>query len=170
MGVPYLIKSLNYSFVNHIKKCLPSIREKFIHLISVSLTFIELPVKWVRFPAVRGLWAVRWQQLKEHDHPELDIKVLHGVQGPATYLRNYKLRLDGNYLKESNDELMGGSRINYIFTEIFRKTILEMDPFDNFSDNDIRTAIKNSNGITPVLFVPEGAFENLTKQQIARFC
>jgi len=73
-------------------------------------------------------------------------------------------------LKESNDELMGGSRINYIFTEIFRKTILEMDPFDNFSDNDIRTAIKNSNGITPVLFVPEGAFENLTKQQIARFC
>lgn len=70
---------------------------------------------------------------------------------------------DGKYLKASNDELIGGARVNYIFTNIFKKCILEIDPFDQLSDEDIRTAIKTSNGIRPSLFVPEGAFENLVK-------
>jgi hypothetical protein len=30
-------------------------------------------------------------------------------------------------------------------------------------DEDIRTAIKNANGLRPSLFVPEDAFENLVK-------
>lgn len=76
--------------------------------------------------------------------------------------------LDGKYLKSSNDELIGGARVNYIFNNIFKKCILEIDPFDQLSDNDIRIAIKTSNGIRPSLFVPEGAFENLVKQQISR--
>jgi len=29
-------------------------------------------------------------------------------------------------------------------------------------------AIKNANGLRPSLFIPEGAFENLVKQQIMR--
>lgn len=71
--------------------------------------------------------------------------------------------IDGKYLKLNNDELMGGSRINYIFNEIFRKSINSIDPFEILSDEDIRTAIKNANGLRPSLFVPEGAFENLVR-------
>jgi len=67
-------------------------------------------------------------------------------------------------LKATNDELVGGARVNYIFNNIFKKCILEIDPFDQLSDDDIRTAIKTSNGIRPSLFVPEGAFENLVRQ------
>jgi len=39
-----------------------------------------------------------------------------------------------------------------------------MDPFDILKDDDIRTAIKNSNGLKSSLFIPEMAFENLVKQ------
>ena len=51
---------------------------------------------------------------------------------------------------------------------MFIKSILNIDPFDSMSDEDIKTAIRNSNGLKPSLFVPEGAFVILVKQQIAR--
>lgn len=38
-----------------------------------------------------------------------------------------------------------------------------MNPFDILNDDDIRTAIKNANGIRPSLFVPEGAFVLLVR-------
>ena len=63
----------------------------------------------------------------------------------------------------SSKELNGGSRIIHVFNEIFRKTISRMNPFDILTDDDIRTAIKNANGIRPSLFVPEGAFEILVR-------
>lgn len=71
--------------------------------------------------------------------------------------------LEGKCLDITSRELIGGSRIIYVFNETFRKTILKMNPFDILSDDDIRTAIKNANGIRPSLFVPEGAFELLVR-------
>lgn len=61
-------------------------------------------------------------------------------------------------MKSSNDELLGGSRINYIYFEIFRKTLYSIDPFDCLSEEEIRIAIKNANGLNPSLFIPESAF------------
>ena len=58
----------------------------------------------------------------------------------------------------------GGARINHIFEIEYKKAIQKIDPFDNLSDDDIRTAIKNSGALRPALFVPEGAFEILIKQ------
>lgn len=75
----------------------------------------------------------------------------------------YKDMLEGKYLSYNSEELIGGSRIIYVFNDIFRKTISKMNPFDILTDDDIRTAIKNANGIRPSLFVPEGAFEILVR-------
>lgn len=75
----------------------------------------------------------------------------------------YKDMLEGKYISFTSDELIGGSRIIYVFNEIYRKTVQKMNPFDILSDDDIRTAIKNANGIRPSLFVPEGAFELLVR-------
>ena len=47
--------------------------------------------------------------------------------------------------------------------DIFKKAINDIDPFDNLSDQDIQTAIKNASAMNPSLFVPEGAFEVLVK-------
>ena len=45
---------------------------------------------------------------------------------------------------------------------------MNVDPFEHLTEQDIQTAIKNSAAMNPSLFVPEGAFEVLVKQQIAR--
>jgi dynamin 1-like protein len=90
------------------------------------------------------------------------------------------------------NELYGGARISYIFTEIFGRslqvTVLKllklrfycitysrvlclyqnMDPFDGLSDDDIRTAICNANGTRQSLFVPEISFDLLVRRQITR--
>lgn len=63
---------------------------------------------------------------------------------------------------------MGGSRLNYIFYEVFNKTLLKVDPFDRLTDEDLKTAIRNASSLRPNLFVPEVAFEVLSKQQIQR--
>jgi dynamin 1-like protein len=44
----------------------------------------------------------------------------------------------------------------------------EVNPFDNLSDEDIRTTIRNANGPRQSLFVPEVSFELLAKRQIKR--
>jgi dynamin 1-like protein len=64
--------------------------------------------------------------------------------------------------------LKGGSRLNYIFYEVYTKAILNIDPFDQLSDEDIKTAIRNASGLRPNLLVPEAAFEILSKKQIKR--
>lgn len=63
---------------------------------------------------------------------------------------------------------MGGSRLNFIFYEVFNKTLSNVDPFDALSDEDLKTAIRNASSLRPNLFVPEVAFEVMSKQQIQR--
>jgi dynamin 1-like protein len=84
------------------------------------------------------------------------------------FIKAYGDMLDGRFVKESAVEMQGGSRINYIFHELFRKVINQIDPFEYLSDQDIQTAIKNASAMSPSLFVPEQAFEVLVRQQIAR--
>lgn len=58
---------------------------------------------------------------------------------------------------------MGGSRISHIFFEVYCKAVSEIDPFDELTDEDIKTAIRNASSLRPNLFVPEVAFEVLSK-------
>ncbi len=74
--------------------------------------------------------------------------------------------IDGTSLEISTKELCGGARIYYIFNEIFGHALQSIDPTHNLSLSDIRTAIRNSTGPRPSLFVPEVAFDLLVKPQI----
>eukprot|EP00899_Mesostigma_viride_P023008 jgi/Mesvir1/3892/Mv19838-RA.2 len=65
-------------------------------------------------------------------------------------------------------ELAGGARIHYIFQDIFVKSLEEVDPCDDLTDADIRTALQNATGPRAVLFVPEVPFEMLVRRQISR--
>lgn len=67
-------------------------------------------------------------------------------------------------MKDTAYELKGGSRLNYIFYDVYVKAIQDIDPFDALTDEDIKTAIRNSSSLKPNLFVPEVAFEILSKQ------
>ena len=82
----------------------------------------------------------------------------------AKYAGQYAEFLEGRFVKDTASHLKGGSRLNYIFFENYTKAISEIDPFDALSDEDIKTAIRNASALGTSLFVPEVAFENLSKQ------
>lgn len=81
----------------------------------------------------------------------------------AKYARAFEEFLEGKFVKDTACELKGASRINYIFYDVYSKAIKDIDPFDALTDDDIKTAIRNSSSLRPNLFVPEIAFEILTK-------
>lgn len=149
MGVPFLVKTLNVSFIQHIKKSLPRIRENIIEQI-----------------------LIKEQEMKQYGEVDLSndkqSKGLYILKLISSFTSAFSEMIRGKYIKSLNEELLGGARVNYILFDIFRNSILQMDPFDIIKDDDIRTAIKNANGLKSSLFIPEVAFENLIKQQIMR--
>lgn len=82
------------------------------------------------------------------------------------FARDFVSAIDGTSLDISTKELCGGARIYYIFHDVFGRALESIDPANNLSTQDIRTAIRNSTGPRPSLFVPEVAFELLVKPQI----
>ena len=81
----------------------------------------------------------------------------------AKFTQSYSEFLEGRFVKETARELMGGSRLNHIFYEVYTKTMNNVDPFDALTDEDLKTAIRNASSLRPNLFVPEVAFEVLSK-------
>ena len=81
----------------------------------------------------------------------------------AKYAASYSEFLEGRFVKDTASELKGGSRLNYIFYEIYTVAISAIDPFDALTDYDLKTAIRNASSLKPNLFVPEVAFEVLSK-------
>lgn len=86
----------------------------------------------------------------------------------AKYSSSFSEFLEGKFVKDTAVEFKGGSRLNHIFFQIFTVTIQNIDPFDALTDDDLKTAIRNASSLKPNLFVPEVAFEVLSKQQISR--
>ena len=82
----------------------------------------------------------------------------------AKYAASYSEFLEGRFVKDTDTELKGGSRLNYILYENYTAAISNIDPFDALTDDDIKTAIRNASSLRPNLFVPEVAFEVLSKQ------
>lgn len=81
----------------------------------------------------------------------------------------YEAMIDGKLTDNlSTDELYGGARINYIFNEVFSKYLSQLNPLEDLSPIDIKTAISNTTGPKAALFVPEAAFELLVRRQLAK--
>lgn len=81
----------------------------------------------------------------------------------SRFLEEYTKKLEGRFVRDVATECLGGARINYIFHKVFRNVINGIDPFDNLTEQDIQTAIKNASAMSTSLFVPEGAFEVLVR-------
>ena len=82
----------------------------------------------------------------------------------AKYSKQFEEFIEGKFVKDTAYELKGGSRLNYIFYDVFNEALINIDPFDALGDEDIKTAIRNATSLKPNLFVPEVAFEILCKQ------
>jgi len=82
------------------------------------------------------------------------------------FARDFISSIEGTSLEISTKELCGGARIYYIFNDVFGSALQSINATQNLDSQDIRTAIRNSTGPRPSLFVPEVAFELLVKPQI----
>ncbi|KAK1351378.1 Dynamin-related protein 3A [Heracleum sosnowskyi] len=86
----------------------------------------------------------------------------------SKYSEAFSSMIEGKNEEMLTSELSGGARIHYIFQSIFVKSLEEVDPCEDLTNDDIRTAIQNAPGPRLALFVPEVPFEVLTRRQIAR--
>ena len=82
------------------------------------------------------------------------------------FARDFVASIEGTNVDISTKELSGGARIYYIFNDVFGHALSSIEPNSNLDNQDIRTAIRNSTGPRPSLFVPEVAFDLLVKPQI----
>ncbi len=149
MGIKCLSLKLNSLLIRHVKKCLPYIKDKIQCLMIQKEQELESLGSTMEFEGEGGARAI----------------MLHIV---TKFAKKFNAYLEGHFVKESTDELKGGSRIHYIFHTTLFNTIEKLDPLKSLSDEDIRTCIKNCSALSPSLFVEEKAFTILMKQQIAR--
>lgn len=152
MGTQYLSKTLNTILMHHIRDCLPEIKSKIGSMVGDldnELVDMGSPTESMSKTEMGGCLLNLISHFSANFTNSLDGRnhALNGVE---------------------MNELYGGARISYIFNDIFAKSLQEVNPFDNLSDEDIRTTIRNANGPRQSLFVPEVSFELLAKRQIKR--
>jgi len=145
-GTQYLAKTLNQTLMTHIRERLPDIKARLNTL--MGQTQQEL--------ASYGTDAFTG---KEHRGSLI-------LQLMTRFATSFISSIDGTSSEISTKELCGGARIYYIFNSVFGNSLESIDPTHNLSVLDIRTAIRNSTGPRPSLFVPELAFDLLVKPQI----
>ncbi|KAI7868478.1 Dynamin central region-domain-containing protein [Spinellus fusiger] len=146
-GTQYLGKLLNTLLLAHIKEKLPELRSRLSSLMSQTQ-----------------------QDLAQLGEPSLTTEsehhgalVLHML---TRFANAFVAAIDGTCYELSTKELCGGARIYYIFNHVFGNALDAIRPCSHLTNNDIRTAIRNSTGPRPSLFVPEIAFDLLVKPQI----
>lgn len=145
-GTQYLAKCLNTTLMTHIRERLPDIKAR-----------------------LNTLMGQTQQELASYGDVAFTGKEHRGsliLQLMTRFASSFISSIDGTSSEISTKELCGGARIYYIFNSVFGNSLETIDPTTNLSALDIRTAIRNSTGPRPSLFVPEMAFDLLVKPQI----
>lgn len=65
-------------------------------------------------------------QLFKDDSQNESMLILNVI---AKFATSYGEFIDGKFVKETASELMGGSRLSYIFYEVFNRSLNDVDPF-----------------------------------------
>lgn len=145
-GTQFLAKTLNTTLMSHIRERLPDIKAR-----------------------LNTLMGQTQQELAGYGDMHFSGKEHRGsliLQLMTRFATSFISSIDGTSAEISTKELCGGARIYYIFNSVFGSSLESIDPTSNLTALDIRTAIRNSTGPRPSLFVPEMAFDLLVKPQI----
>ena len=142
--------------MHHIRDCLPDLK----HRIGRMMTDIQQELDALGSPTQNASRSARGAAL---------LSLLSKFANNFASILEGKGSQDGKRtFRHPVDELMGGARISYIFTEVFAGSLTGVQPFDGLTDEEIRTTICNANGTRPALFVPEVSFDILVRRQVAR--
>ncbi|KAF7317763.1 Dynamin-related protein DNM1 [Mycena kentingensis (nom. inval.)] len=146
-GTKYLAKTLNQVLMNHIRDKLPDMKARLNTLMGQAQQELNSFGDSDSFggPNQQGALILRLM---------------------TQFARDFVASIEGTKVDVSTKELSGGARIYYIFNDVFGQALDSLDATQNLENQDIRTAIRNSTGPRPSLFVPEIAFDLLVKPQI----
>ena len=146
MGIPYLSTRLNQLLIKHIKESLPQFKENLSKMLKSS----------------REELASYGEGL-DGNYEKMSNLILKIIETFSTIFRE---NIEGS--TDSVHEASLGAKIKEILFKCYKESINRIDIFDNLTDEMISTAIKNTLGIRSSLFIPEQAFEMLTKKLILR--
>ncbi|KAK7685765.1 hypothetical protein QCA50_011111 [Cerrena zonata] len=146
-GTRYLARSLNQVLMNHIREKLPDMKARLNTLMGQA----QQELNSFGDAAVYG---------DKNQQGALILRLM------TQFARDFVSSIEGTSVDISTKELSGGARIYYIFNDVFGSALNSIDATHNLDSQDIRTAIRNSTGPRPSLFVPEIAFDLLVKPQI----
>ncbi|KAJ8487215.1 hypothetical protein ONZ45_g14418 [Pleurotus djamor] len=146
-GTQYLAKTLNQVLMNHIRDKLPDMKARLNTLMGQA----QQELNSFGDAAIFG---------DKNQQGGLILRLM------TQFARDFVSSIEGTNVDISTKELSGGARIYYIFNDVFGQALASIDSTQNLDNQDIRTAIRNSTGPRPSLFVPEAAFELLVKPQI----
>lgn len=162
-GTPFLAWRLNALLTDHIKAHLPRLRMRVEQMVYEAE-----------------------EELQQYDEIADGSKASKGailIDVLSNYAREFCALLDGSAQmlaarrsgrnptakgRAAAHELLGGSRIQFIFDRVFQETLFQLDGCDGLTDAEILVAIRNSRGARNTLFVPEIPFEQLVVRQIER--
>ncbi|KAG6885760.1 hypothetical protein C0993_010272 [Termitomyces sp. T159_Od127] len=146
-GTKYLAKTLNQVLMNHIREKLPDMKARLNTLMGQA----QQELNSFGDSAIFG---------DKNQQGSLILRLM------TQFARDFIASIEGTRVDISTKELSGGARIYYIFNDVFGQALASIDATHNLENQDIRTAIRNSTGPRPSLFVPEIAFDLLVKPQI----
>ncbi|KAG6816531.1 hypothetical protein H0H87_005393 [Tephrocybe sp. NHM501043] len=146
-GTKYLAKTLNQVLMNHIRDKLPDMKARLNTLMGQA----QQELNSFGDSAIFG---------DKNQQGSLILRLM------TQFARDFVASIEGTKVDISTKELSGGARIYYIFNDVFGQALASIDATHNLENQDIRTAIRNSTGPRPSLFVPEIAFDLLVKPQI----
>ena len=146
-GTKYLAKTLNQVLLNHIRDKLPDMKARLNTLMGQA----QQELNSFGDAAIYG---------DKNQQGALVLRLM------TQFARDFVASIEGTSVDISTKELSGGARIYYIFNDVFGTALTNIDATHNLDSQDIRTAIRNSTGPRPSLFVPEIAFDLLVKPQI----
>ncbi|KAI0047146.1 hypothetical protein FA95DRAFT_1492947 [Auriscalpium vulgare] len=146
-GTKYLAKTLNQVLLNHIRDKLPDMKARLNTLMGQA----QQELNSFGDSAIYG---------DANQQGGLVLRLM------TQFARDFVSSIEGTNVEISTKELSGGARIYYIFNDVFGHALASIDSMQNLDNQDIRTAIRNSTGPRPSLFVPEIAFDLLVKPQI----
>ncbi|KHN34016.1 Dynamin-related protein 3A [Glycine soja] len=148
-GIPQLAKRLNQILAQHIMAVLPGLRAR------ISTSLVAVAKEYASYGEITESKACAGQAA-------LLLNIL------SKYCEAFSSMVEGNNEEISTSELFGGARIHYIFQSIFFRSLEEVDPCEDLTDDDIRTAIQNATGPKSAVFAPSVPFKVLVRRQISR--
>ena len=149
-GTTQLAVKCNRLLTSHIRRTLPDLKAALqvkIRAVKSELEIYGEPVP--RDPAAAGPYLL-------------------GLLGK--FSQEFKSVIEGGGSQEiQTKDLNGGARVRYILDENFAQKLGEISPMTGLTTTDIRMAVRNAAGTKSALLVPDQAFEQLVKRQIALF-